>query len=99
MLLFRLACSLCDELNWQEVEGRYAISNSCGQGGRSYEDEMCSSEERYMTCAIDLSMEITAISSGNQVRAPPPLTCSPGRGVGYYAGYWDTNDGVEVAVS
>jgi hypothetical protein len=86
----------CDELNWQEVAGRYAISNSCGQGGRSYQDESCALEESYMTCGVDYEMEIVAISSGNGVRAPPPLSCSPGQGVGYYSGYWDTSTGVEV---
>jgi hypothetical protein len=86
----------CDELNWQEVAGRYAISNSCGQEGRSYQDEICPLEESYMTCPGDSEMEITAISSGNQVRAPPPLTCRPGSGAGYYTGYWDSTTGTEV---
>ena len=42
-------------------------------------------------------MEIIAISSGNQVRAPPPFKCEAGRGEGFYAGYWDTETGSEVA--
>ena len=87
----------CDELNWQEVAGRYAISNSCGQEGRSYQDETCSTEESYMSCPVDFQMEMTAISSAGGVRAPPPLTCKPGTGPGHYSGYWDTSSGVEVS--
>ncbi|KAL7518476.1 hypothetical protein ACHAWX_003298 [Stephanocyclus meneghinianus] len=89
----------CDELNWQEVAGRYAISNSCGQEGRSYQDETCSNQatEDVFSCQVDENMEITAISSGNQVRAPPPFKCQAGTGEGFYAGYWDTETGTEVA--
>ena len=86
----------CDELNWQQVAGRYAISNSCGQEGRSYQDEVCPLEESQMTCPLDLGMEETGVSSGNGVRAPPPLTCRAGSGLGFYSGYWDTNAGTEV---
>lgn len=49
-----------------------------------------------MTCPVDYEMEVTAISSGSGVRAPPPLTCKPGNGNGFYSGYWDTSTGVEV---
>ncbi|KAL3797245.1 hypothetical protein HJC23_004537 [Cyclotella cryptica] len=89
----------CDELNWQEVAGRYAISNSCGQEGRSYQDETCNNQanEDIFSCQVDTNMEIIAISSGNQVRAPPPFKCEAGRGEGFYAGYWDTETGTEVA--
>ena len=83
----------CDENNWQEVAGKYAISNACGQEGRSYQDDECGD---VFTCPVDLTMEITAITSGNQVRAPPPLKCKPGSGVGNYAGYWDTSSGTEI---
>lgn len=83
----------CDENNWQQVAGRYAISNSCGQEGRSYQDEECGEE---YSCAVDPSMTIIGITSGNGVRAPPPLSCKPGSGDGNYAGYWDTNTGTEI---
>jgi len=83
----------CDELNWQEVAGRHAISNSCGQEGRTYQEETCG----IFSCTVDPSMEVTAISSGNQVRAPPPFECRPGGGgPGSYAGYWDTYAGSEI---
>jgi hypothetical protein len=83
----------CDELNWQAVAGRYAISNSCGQEGRSYQDEVC--DVQY-TCAVDADMESTAVDSGKGVRSPPPFTCRPGSGDGYYSGYWDTSSGTEI---
>ena len=41
-------------------------------------------------------MEVTTISSANQVRAPPPIECRPGSGYDSYAGYWDTTTGMEV---
>ena len=83
----------CDENNWQQVADRYAISNSCGQEGRSYQDEECG---EVFSCKVDPDMEMTAVTSGNQVRAPPPLKCKPGSGVGNYAGYWDTSSGSEI---
>ena len=83
---------ICDELNWQHVAGRHAISNACGQEGRSYQDETCG----IYSCEVDPNMEITAVTAANEIRAPPPLECRPGSGPGFYAGYWDTNIGVEV---
>eukprot|EP00804_Cyclotella_cryptica_P023447 CCRYP_012107-RA/>CCRYP_012107-RA protein AED:0.04 eAED:0.04 QI:401/1/1/1/1/1/3/349/588 len=84
----------CDELNWQAVAGRYAISNSCGQQGRSYQNEECG--EVY-SCVVDTEMEVTAVDSSNAARAPPPFTCKPGTGDGNYSGYWDTTTGVEIS--
>jgi len=82
----------CDELNWQQVAGRYAISNSCGQEGRSYQHETCG----MYSCIMDPNMEVTSVSSANQVRAPPPMECRPGSGTNFYAGYWDTSTGTEI---
>ncbi|EED91216.1 predicted protein [Thalassiosira pseudonana CCMP1335] len=82
----------CDEPNWQHVSGRYAISNSCGQDGRSYGDEGC---EEY-SCPVDPLMEITAATSDNQDRAPPPLHCKPGSGDGYYSGYYSSQTAMEI---
>lgn len=83
----------CDELNWQQVAGRHAIANSCGQEGRSYQDEGCQENENDYTCDVDPTMEITAVTSGNQVRAPPPFKCEPGN---ENAGYWDSSSGTAV---
>ena len=83
----------CDELNWQAVAGRYAISNSCGQQGRSYQDEVC---ETNYSCPVDTEMKTTAVDSGKGARDPPPFTCRPGSGIGYYSGYWATSTGSEI---
>jgi len=83
----------CDELNWQAVAGRNAISNSCGQQGRSYQDEVC---ETMYTCPVDTEMKTTAVDSGKGARDPPPFTCRPGSGIGYYSGYWATSTGSEI---
>jgi len=82
----------CDELNWQQVAGRYAMSNSCGQEGRSYQDETCG----IYSCITDPSMEITAVDSSDGVRAPPPMECRPGSGPDFYSGFWDTSSGKEI---
>ena len=82
----------CDELSWQETSGRYAISNSCGQGGRSYQDETCGVENEKFSCEVDPDMEMTAVSHAeNDPRAPPPLKCEPAGGEG--SGYWDSSSG------
>lgn len=80
----------CDELNWQNSGGKYPISNSCGQEGRSYEDENCvQGTTEFMSCDVDTDMYVTAVSRGTQDGAPPPLKCKPGSGEG--AGYWDVS--------
>ena len=78
----------CDELNWEQVSGRYAISNSCGQEGRSYQDETCDDEDIY-SCEVKPEMETMAISSATEDRTPPPLECRPGSGPDNNAGYYD----------
>lgn len=87
----------CDEHNWQELDGRYAISNACGQEGYSYEDEECSLEFE-SSCPVVSSMEITAVHGAIGYRVPPPLQCKPGKN---NAGYWDSSVGqiVQLAYS
>jgi hypothetical protein len=82
----------CDENNWQGLNGRYAISNSCGQEGYSYEDEECSLDFE-SSCPVVSTMEVTAVTSAPGARSPPPFMCKPGSS---YAGYWDTNTGMPV---
>ena len=87
----------CDELNWQKFEGKHAISNSCGQEGRSYEDDNCVlGTTEFMSCDVDPNMYVTAVTSGSQLRAPPPLKCKPGNGEDNHAGYWDFSSGRQV---
>ncbi|KAL7547092.1 hypothetical protein ACHAWF_010409 [Thalassiosira exigua] len=69
-------------------------SNSCGQEGRSYEDENCPrGTTDFMACDADANMYVTAVTSGTHPRAPPPLKCRPG---GATAGYWNGTIGREV---
>ena len=86
----------CDEFNWDQVSGRYAISNSCGQNFRSYQDELCTNpNEVDMSCAVDTSMEVTSATSnvGREGKEPPPFICQPKADVNDYPGYWDTASG------
>jgi len=82
----------CDENNWQDLDGRFAISNACGQEGYSYEDEECSLEFE-SSCPVVSSMEITAVNGPIGYRVPPPLQCKPGKD---NAGYWDSSVGQVV---
>lgn len=85
----------CDENNWEGLNGRYAISNSCGQEGYSYQDEECSLEFQ-SSCPVLSTMEVTAVTGpigDSSDRLPPPLSCKPGT---ENAGYWDSNVGIIV---
>lgn len=86
----------CDEYNEDEVAGKYAISNSCGQNGRSYQDEVCTNpSEANMSCDVNVNMVVvsssTSINQGG--RPPPPLSCRPKADWSDYAGYWDSRTG------
>lgn len=86
----------CDEHNEDEVAGKYAISNSCGQYGRSYQDEVCTNpSEANMSCDVNVNMVVvsssTSINQGG--RPPPPLSCRPKADWSDYAGYWDSRTG------
>ena len=79
----------CDENNFEELDGMYAISNSCGQEGYSYQDEECSLEFE-SSCPVLTTMEVTAVNGPIGFRVPPPLQCKPGTND---AGYWDSTVG------
>ena len=78
----------CDEINEQVTDDKIPISNSCGQRGLSYQDMVCS-DDMNIACAVDLNMELTAVTFNRQVGSPPPLTCAP-KSQRPYTGYWDT---------
>ena len=89
----------CDEFNWDQDAGRYAISNSCGQNGRSYQDEVCTNiNEVHMSCEVHSDMEVTSSSAivGIGGRLPPPLTCRPKAHADDYAGYFDSQIGTTI---
>lgn len=90
----------CDEFNIDKVADQYAISNSCGQNSRSYQDEVCSGAESHMGCPHPVDTDMIAVSSGfatsQMGRAPPPFSCRPKDGPNDYAGYWNRRDGVST---
>lgn len=74
----------CDEKNVDFVipDGtvrKYAISNSCGQYGDSYQDMRCDADESFMECAPDPSMLISAVPSTDDTsyKKPPAFFCGP----------------------
>ena len=89
----------CDEFNTDTdifYYGRYALSNSCGQNQRSYQDEVCTENEVDMSCSVDTSMtmESMGFSSGmDGMPTPPPFTCRPKDNATDYVGYWDDKTG------
>lgn len=87
----------CDESHEEGINGRYAISNSCGQYKRSYQDEVCVEDgNTTYSCTVDAKMEITAVTSPPGARSPPPFFCKPGSS---YTGYWDANTGMPVSAA
>jgi len=92
-----IAHDTCDEFNIDEVADRYALSNACGQNGRSYQDEVCANrEEWHMSCPVVSNMESVSsgYAAGMSGRAPPPFFCRPKERFDDYAGYWDRFTGM-----
>lgn len=52
----------CDENSWDLIDGRYPLSNACGQLGQSYQDYHCPPHEKHMECPVDKNMEVTAVT-------------------------------------
>ena len=88
---------VCDEfsVDGEESGGWYALSNSCGQNFRTYQEEVCMSPvsgQGGMSCTVDRRMEIISAghtSSASVGRAPPPFSCRPKIDSTDYTGYWD----------
>ena len=73
----------CDEISYEMVDSRYPISNSCGQEGRSYQDEKCEGGDKGMECEVDPTMEVHGATHARWFGAPPPMYCGD-RSVGYW---------------
>ena len=52
----------CDEDNVQLVSGKYPVSNSCGQFGRSYQDITCTGANIDMTCPLDPNQSFSGVT-------------------------------------
>jgi hypothetical protein len=68
----------CDEWNtdfmFDGLREKYPLSNSCGQHGRSYQDEECQPNEPFQ-CAANNAMQLSAVY-GNSVQGIPPFMCA-----------------------
>ncbi len=78
----------CDENNWDVIDGKYPLSNACGQLGQSYQDYDCPEEYKHMQCDVDTDMALKATTQASWYGAPGPLFCGP---TTLYptTGYWD----------
>jgi len=79
----------CDENSWDLVNGKYPLSNACGQLGQSYQDYKCSDAEAHMACPVKPEMEITATTNAKWYGAPAPLKCGPKTSKQPFTGYWN----------
>lgn len=87
----------CDEWNVDNIFDRLPLSNSCGQHGRSYNEEICQKEEPFH-CSKDTSMFVQAVNSPPNSKVPP-MECRPrevGQGREVFPGYFDTVDSTVV---
>jgi len=80
----------CDENSWDLFDGKYPISNACGQLGQSYQDYECSEEEKFMQCDVNPQMEMKAVTNAKWYGAPQPLYCGP-KTKYPETGYWNFN--------
>jgi hypothetical protein len=71
------------------VNGKYPLSNACGQLGQSYQDYHCSEEEKHMECPVDPNMSITGVTHAKWYGAPGPLFCGPKTVEQPFSGFWD----------
>ena len=78
----------CDENSWDLVNGKYPLSNACGQLGQSYQDYQCSASEAHMACSVNPNMEIKATTNAKWYGAPGPLFCGP-KAKYPFTGSWD----------
>ena len=91
---------VCDEFNVDatDLTSKYAISNSCGQWGRSYQDEVCMGDGAFMTCDVDPDMAVTAASYLFASNVPPPFECQPKKNATDFTGHWDAELGLKSEI-
>jgi hypothetical protein len=84
---------VCDEFNVDTTDytSNLAISNACGQFGRTYQNEICVTNAT--VCNVDVNMAITAATNpiGSTI---PPFECQPKDNAADFTGYWDTELGL-----
>ena len=63
----------CDENSWDLVDGKYPLSNACGQLGQKYQEYHCSEEEKHMECPVDPNIcqsKVSLMLNGTVHRVP-----------------------------
>jgi predicted chitinase len=78
----------CDENSWDLVDGKYPLSNACGQLGQKYEEYHCPEHEKHMECPVDPNMSIKGVTHAKWYGAPGPLFCGP-KSEYEFTGFWD----------
>lgn len=78
----------CDENNWDVIDGKYPLSNACGQLEQSYQDYTCGSGSEHFQCEVDPDMEMVATTHATWYGAPGPLFCGP-KSKYPFTGFWD----------
>ena len=68
----------CDEFHLDSIDGKYPLSNACGQFGNNYQEYICAKDEG-MECRVRTEMEIKAVGSG-KYKGRPPFYCGPRSG-------------------
>ena len=58
----------CDEHNIQLVNGKYPVSNACGQFGLSYQDINCTGASADMTCPLDTNQSFSGVTRALSLR-------------------------------
>ena len=58
----------CDEHNIQLVNGKYPVSNACGQFGLSYQDINCTGASADMTCPLDKNQSFSGVTRALSLR-------------------------------
>ncbi|KAL7478358.1 hypothetical protein ACHAW6_004124, partial [Cyclotella cf. meneghiniana] len=65
----------CEEFHLDSIGTKYAISNSCGQFGNSYQDYTCDGSDAGMECPVLSSMNLVAVGDGKYNLERPSFYC------------------------
>jgi hypothetical protein len=90
--------SVCDERNIDDVGGKFALCNACGQHGSSYQNMRCAPSEAHMECPPDPGLQMTAVAPltwTNENDGPPPFFCGP-KEYFPFMGYHDAESGALI---
>ncbi|KAL3786230.1 hypothetical protein HJC23_002481, partial [Cyclotella cryptica] len=65
----------CEEFHLDSTGTNYAISNSCGQFGNSYQDYTCDGLDAGMECPVLSTMDLVAVGGGKHQLDRPSFYC------------------------